>query len=57
MQQVRGCNNGKGEIKDADFTVSVITDYIKTYWQNLHKQYNIRCDPAKYKKTNNAGKH
>jgi hypothetical protein len=56
MQQVQSCNNSKGEIKDANFTVSAITDCIKTYWRNLHKQYNMRCDPEKHKKTKDAGK-
>src|SRR6266851_9817417 len=50
-QQLRGANNGRGEIKDADFTVSAIIDCIKTYWRNVHKQYNMRCNPVKHKKT------
>jgi hypothetical protein len=57
MQQVQSHNNSKGEIKDANFTVSAITDCVKTYWRNLHKQYNMRCDPEKHKKMKDAGKH
>jgi hypothetical protein len=57
MQHVRGRNNGKGEIKDADFTVSAIIECVKTYWRNVHKQYSLRCDPVKHKKTKDVGKH
>ena len=56
-QQIQGANNGKGEIKDADFTVSVITDCVKTYWQNVHKQYNMRCNLEKHEKVKGTGKH
>jgi hypothetical protein len=57
MQQIQGGNNGKGEIKDADFTVSAITDCVKTYWRNVHKQYNMRCNLEKHKKVKDTGKH
>ena len=34
--------------------MSVITECVKTYWRNIHKQFLLRRDPDKYAKTLDA---
>jgi hypothetical protein len=56
VQRIRNARNGKGEISDADFTTSAITDCVKTYWRNIHKQFMLRRDPKKYGETLDASR-
>lgn len=56
IQRFRNTHNGKGEIADDDFAMSAITDCVKTYWRNIHKQYLLRRDPEKYAKTLDTGR-
>ena len=56
-QRIRDKNNGKGEINDTDFQMSVITSCVKNYWRNVHKQHAYRNDPEKHEQLLNNGKH
>jgi hypothetical protein len=51
FQRIRNAQNGRGEIADKDYTMSAITDCVKTYWRNVHKQFLLRRDPERYAKT------
>lgn len=54
VQRIRKTGNGKGELADGDFSVPAITECVKTYWRNVHKQFLLRRDPQRYAKTLDA---
>ena len=39
FQSQRDTPGGKSEIADADFTMPAITNCVKNYWRNVHKQW------------------
>jgi hypothetical protein len=41
VQRIQDAHNGRGEITDEDFKILAITDCMKTYWRNIHKQFRL----------------
>jgi hypothetical protein len=46
-QSLRENKNLKPEINDDDFDIGIITDCVKTYFRNIHKQVSDRSDTKK----------